>query len=51
MFEPTRLAAEHLADAYLHLVPLQRHRAQALAKPTTTNRTTDRSTQTRRRRS
>ena len=51
MFEPTRLAAEHLADAYLHLVPLRRHHTRAPTKTTTTNRHTDRSAQTRRQRS
>ena len=29
MFEPTRIAAEHLADAYLQLVPLRRRSPQA----------------------
>ncbi len=31
MFEPTRLAAEHLADAYAQVVPLRQRACRLLA--------------------
>ena len=34
MFEPTRLAAAHVADAYAHVVPTPRRTAPALAVAT-----------------
>lgn len=50
MFEPTRLAAEHLTDAYQQLVPLRRRSLQA--PPAATQESTDakRSIPTRRQR-
>jgi hypothetical protein len=33
MFEPSRLASEHLADAYARLVPLRRHGTSPRVSP------------------
>jgi hypothetical protein len=50
MFEPNRLAAEHLADAYTQLVPLRRRSTRAISETTEKNTDAERSIRTGRRR-
>ena len=48
MFEPNRLAADHLADAYLQVLPLRRRAGQVRPERSEKNTDDKRSTQTRR---